>query len=140
MKTSLTFLFVVLLFFTSCDNQKMVVTSGEIIGTWRSDNLVFRSAEDGEELIWGGAILTIAEDSTYYKNFVSGRWEFLDNELILKSREDLEMESQSFKVKKVSETEMKLQIKMTEGEYCCDFEEFKSDELLVITESFRKDE
>lgn len=122
---------------TSClDNQQVIVDKEDVIGLWKSEGVQFRSLEDGEALNReGGTWLSIQRDGSYYKNYVSGKWELEGAEIFLNPNPALSVPSSRFKVIEYSAKSITLETRGAELNFG-DFDEFRSDEELIVTEIF----
>lgn len=83
-------------------------------------------------------ILSLSSDNTYYRNYVLGEWEFNHTTLALNAEGPSDDFDWEYEVLDVTEEILRVRISLNEGEYCCDFEEFEDNELLVIEESYTR--
>lgn len=131
----------------SCERPEEVnIDQRLIIGDWRLEEVNFNGI-DGKDIndwISNSTILGIGKNGTYYRNYDTGTWSLNKDKLILDSSHDDMADDKTsltreFKILKLTDNILKLQITLTEGRYCCDFEEFETEELLTITETFVKE-
>jgi len=141
MKSKLFLMLVVLLatFSESCtkENQK---STDDLIGYWQSEKIEFNGKSfSGDFEQWNNSTgLSLEAEAFYYKNYVTGNWKLQDDKITLTPNDGLGIAPQIYKVISVSETSLVLEIELTEGEYCCDFDEFESEEKLQIIEHFKR--
>ena len=121
----------------SCmNNQEMLVESEDLIGVWNSEGMELKSLEDGEVVTRPfGTWMGIFEDGSYWRNYISGNWELMDNEIIFKVSPELSYPSYAFRVTEFSTNSITLEIETTEIIYG-DFDEFRRDEKILLTEKF----
>lgn len=127
----------------SCEKPEGVnIDQRLIIGTWRLEEVTFNGI-DGKDIndwISNSTVLDIGEHGRYYRNYDRGTWSLDKDKLILDSSyDDVSSLTREYRILKLTDDILKVQITLTEGQYCCDFEEFESEELLTITETFVKE-
>lgn len=122
--------------FSCMNNQEMMVEKEDVIGAWHSDGMVLKSLEDGETLNWeGGTWLNIQRNGSYYRNYVSGNWELEGDEIFLNPSPELSVPSSRYRVIEYSVKSITLEMRGVELNFG-DFDEFRSDEELIVTEIF----
>jgi len=128
-------------FSVSCEKGNLSNTD-ELIGYWQSEKIEFNGKTFSGDFEWvnGSTGLNLEAEDFYYKNYVSGNWKLQDNKIELTPNENLGIAPQIYKVISVTETTLVLEIELSEAEYCCDFEEFESDEKLKIIEHYKRSE
>lgn len=135
MKNILAPLILTVFIFSSCiQNEEFVPSPDVLIGSWKSETIEIESLSSEGSVSWGTSFLYIGEDNSFFRNYMSGNWELSDNHLILNNSFDIQ--PWTYKVIDFSKNTMTLQIQTTEGEFCCNFEEFESDEILLVTEKY----
>lgn len=139
----LKFLSIGFAFLFSCvkeDNH--VIDPNLITGSWRLE-LVTVNQIDGAEIndwISNSTILRIDENNSYYRNYVTGEWAINDKMLVLNPGEDMPNFYWEYEVLELLEDTLTMQIKLTEGQYCCDLDQFTEDEVLTFTEKYVRSE
>lgn len=118
------------------DNQ--MVNSDLITGEWTLEQVTINQI-DGDEInnwINTGTTLSLDENKSYYRNYIYGEWVLNKETLSLNPSEVFSSFQQEYEIMKLTENALILHVSMTESEYCCDFGQFESDEMLSITETF----
>ena len=113
-----------------------------LTGTWRLEHVRFNQIEGTEINDWisTSTILSIQEDKAYFRNYVAGTWSLEDNTLTLDPGATFPNFYWEYEVLELTEEVLEVRISLTEGEYCCNFDEFEEDEVLVITERYVRTE
>lgn len=127
----------------SCDKEDdSVINPNLITGTWRLEQVTFNQTNGTEINDWisNSTILKIDNNKSYYRNYVGGEWSLDNQVLVLNPGETLPNFYWEYKVLELTEGILIVQISLTEGEYCCDFDQFKEDEVLMITEKYIRSE
>lgn len=129
----------VLLF--SCDKaDNNVIDPYLITGTWRLEEVTFNQTDGTEINDWisNSTILYIDENKFYYRNYVGGKWALNDKMLVLDTGETLPNFYWEYEVLELTADILEVRISLTEGQYCCDFDQFEENENLTITEKYVK--
>lgn len=118
---------------TSCqdDSSKPI----DLIGLWESEEVYVNEELQNVKL---NIILSLESENTYYRNYESGTWSMKDGGLFLNSREDLGLKPWRYKIISSSDTTLILETTITEKEYPWNFESIAEDELITVTEQYRK--
>jgi hypothetical protein len=141
----LAFLFI---FLFSCNhdqnNEEIEINSSLITkGAWRLEQVTFNNINGTEINDWisSSTTLTIDDNNSFYRNYISGEWTINDDVLKLSStQQGLQINNWNYQILELTEKTLKLKIELTEGEYCCDFEQFEEHEILTIVETYNKSE
>ncbi|MEX0719864.1 MAG: hypothetical protein WD059_04290 [Balneolaceae bacterium] len=137
MKNIFSYIIIVAFTFSSCiQNEEFVPSPDVLVGSWESESIEIESLSGEGLMSEFTTYLFIGEDKSFYKNYMSGNWELSDNHLILNLNQFFDIQPRTYKVVDFSRNTMTLQIQTTEGEYCCNFEEFESNEMLLVTEKY----
>ncbi len=134
-------LFFLLLGFTSCQKEEAIdeaIAPEALIGNWETHEIIVNGDPNSETSTWltnnkYWSMSIQEENQFYYRNYISGTWSVEGRQLVFTNEWS---PSQRFTILDISETSLTLQIQLTEGEYCCGFDEFESDEVLTIVEYF----
>lgn len=90
--------------------------------------------------ISSGVILNINNNNTYYRNYITGAWSINKDILFLQPDSNLIDFFWEYKIVELTENSLEMRVNLSEGQYCCDFAEFTSDELLTINEKYIRSE
>lgn len=126
------------LFLTACmQNEEITPTADVLVGSWISESVEIRSLSDEKSISGYKNYLYFGEDHNFFRNYMGGEWELNGRYLTLKIYPDYsEIADWDYKIIDFSKSSLTLQIQLTEGKYCCNFQEFESDEMLLITEKY----
>ena len=118
---------------TSCqdDSSKPI----DLIGLWESEEVYVNEELQGVKL---NIILKLESENTYYRNYESGTWSMKGGGLFLSSREDLGLKPWKYKIVSSSDTTLILETTIPEKEYPWNFEFIAEEELITVTEQYRK--
>lgn len=121
----------------SCDKTPLI-TSENLVGNWRTESVSFNGVNSSELTTWlnNANFMGISSGGSYYRNYTTGTWSVDEDKFTLHPIPELGIQPWTYTIIDYSETSLTLSIELTEGEYCCDFEEFESDEILSITEKY----
>lgn len=132
-----TLLIIVLIFTVACKSDD--IKPELLTGGWNLEQVVVEGSGtkkvlDPEE---ASVALFIDEDQSYYRNYITGVWLLNDNNLVLDASPLLNNYWEC-SIIKLTKNVLELQIKLTEGQYMYDFEDFDDTEILTITESYAR--
>lgn len=130
----------VLLF--ACEKEDKAPDRGLITGTWRLEQVIFNETDGVEINDWisNSTILNIDANGFYYRNYVGGEWIINNRTLILDPGETMPEFYWEYEVLALSKETLKVRISLTEGQYCCDFDQFEENDVLSITETYIRSE
>jgi hypothetical protein len=141
MKTRL-FLLIICCSTFSCENRvDFDIKADSLIGFWSRETVYLNgvnSAEYVDFLNDGNGFLEIKEDQGFSRPYDLGVWHLSGRILTLDRDESTGMGDWSYKILEVSPKKFVLEISLTEGQYCCGFDAFTSDEVIVIKEVYSK--
>ena len=122
----------------ACDKDRILnIQPEDIIGRWSSEDVSLHG-ENADLVNWfgSGVFLILESDGFFARNYVSGDWGLEANQLTLTPQFDLGKPTWTYTVIDFDTDMLFLEAKMTECMYCCDLEEFASDEELIVRERF----
>ena len=127
------------LFFSCSSPQSESIDTDLVKGTWQLEQVTFNDLDGYQinEWISNSTILNI-DDNFFYRNYIVGTWSIDRDRLILKPDSALSDFLWDYEILELSANLLELQIILSEGQYCCDFDEFDSDELITITETYMR--
>lgn len=86
-----------------------------------------------------GRYLGLVEGGEYFGVYMTGTWALQGKNLqIHRAFMDPDAELWNYEVVGFSNDRLILEIRLTESQYCCDFEEFASDEVITIREIYKR--
>jgi len=130
-----------LVIISSCENEEYNnIKPDSIIGTWKLSEITFNQTNGIEINDWisTNTTLNFEKNKSFYQNYVSGEWVLSDQTLLLNVGQNSLQLYREYSVLEVNENILKIQITLTDEQFCCDIEQFEPDELLTITESYIK--
>lgn len=130
----------VLLTGLSCDRKDPIVTN-PIIGMWERETVYLNgvnSAQYVDFLNNETNFLQIKPDKTFMRAYDNGVWNMSDKVLTLDRDEKTGMMDWHYKIVDRACNSLTLEMKLTEGQYCCDFDSFAKDEVITITEVYKR--
>ena len=125
---------------SACNKADEVNFNELIVGVWSSENVNINGIEGTDINQWSGPsiALNIKEGSEFYRNYLEGDWTLDKSKLTLSPNENIQSIEWNYEILELTESLLKLKIELTEGDYCCDFDQFDEDEVLTIIETYRK--
>lgn len=126
------FISLAMLFFSCEDND---VNPTEIIGVWYSEEIYVNGELKDDD---PNTILSLEENDDYYRNYISGIWSLEQDRLKLIPTGDSNPKPGEHKVINVSDDVLTLEITLLEGEYPWNFKDIPDDEIVTVTEKYRK--
>jgi len=112
----------------------------DLIGVWQTESGIIKNASGVEvdNQIENNTTLSLGEADAYYRNYIEGNWTLAANKITLMPDASFQQDSWDYQVLEFTETTLTLEVKLTEAAYCCNFPEFASNELLTITEVYKR--
>lgn len=134
MKINLCFLFIMtsILSFQACKKESGISENRKITGEWITESISVNNIQKEYSIY-----LKIDKNEDVYHNYIVGKWKTNEDHFSLKPY-DMQLPERNYKIISLTESKLTLLIKLTEGEYCCDFEEFESEEKLEIIEEYTR--
>lgn len=126
------------LLLTAC-NKEPKFERTMLLGDWRGINISFNGEEGNSENGWINftSFLRLEEEG-FILNFATGPWNISEDQLILDAREVLGVPIKKYTIVQLTDNQLILESLQTEGEFCCDFEEFSSSEKILIRQEFER--
>ncbi|GAA0893464.1 hypothetical protein GCM10009122_31430 [Fulvivirga kasyanovii] len=126
----------------ACDKEESVLDPKLITGTWKLENVTFNGIDGGAINDWvsTSAILQVDDNKHYYRNYVGGEWNINNRKLILDPGDRLPEFYWEYEILELTKETLKVKILLSETQYCCDFDQFENDDVLVIIETYKKSE
>lgn len=130
-------LITILIFTVACKSDD--IKPELLTGGWNLEQVVIEGlgtnrVMDQDEV---SVALFIDEDQSYYRNYITGVWSLNANSLVLDAS-PIFNNYWEYSILKLTKNVLELQIKLTEGQYMYDFEDFNDTEILTITESYAR--
>ena len=124
----------------SCNKEENEINPNLITGAWILEQVSFNEIDGTEINDWvsNSTILYIGDNNSYYRNYIGGEWSLNENKLILNPGANLKNFYWEYQILELTEKSLRVRIDLTEGQYCCNLEQFEEDELLMITENYVK--
>lgn len=140
MKQVIIIILLLFTWFTSCtrESNKTAYDKNQLIGVWGLNAVTFNEV-DGKDIndrISNSTILSFRDKDFFYRNYIHGSWLLNDTSLRLIPREQTGIATWEYEILEVTADTIKLKIESTEGNYCCNFDAFESDEILTIIETY----
>lgn len=134
MKINVFFLFFLttIISFQACKKENGIADNSQIIGEWITESIKVNDIQKEYNIY-----LKVDENDDVYHNYIVGKWESNEDQFSIKPN-DVQLLDRNYKIISLTETKLTLLISLTEGEYCCDFDEFESEEKLEIIEEYTR--
>jgi len=141
MKKKLLFLFICFAV-VSCENEYDDCSHAEsIIGMWSRETVYLNgdnSVEYVDFLNNGTNYLELKNDKTFARVYDNGTWQLAGKSLMLDRDETSGLSDWNYAIVDVTKNNLTLEVKLNESQYCCGFEEFEDNEIIVIKEVYKK--
>ncbi len=126
----------------SCEkNEGDIVDQNLLIGNWRLQAVTFNEINGSEINDWisNSTAFSIGNDGRYYRNYVQGKWIMNNRKLILNPGKFSPNHYWEYEVLDLTKDVLKVRLFLTEGQYCCDFDQFEENEIISIMETYSRD-
>ncbi len=124
----------------ACDNSADInIRPDSITGFWSREMVYLNGVNSVEyvDFLNGGTnFLEIKNDHTFSRAYDNGTWH-LSNVVIKLERGGASLDW-TYKIIEYSKENLILEIKLTEGQYCCGFDAFSENEIITIKEVYKK--
>jgi hypothetical protein len=123
----------------SCDTSSDLKPS--ILGFWSRETVYLNGVNSVEYVDFlnnGTNFLELKADETFARAYDLGRWNLSGHTLTLDRDAPLPQADWSYGVIRLWNDELVVEIKLTEGQYCCGFDEFDDDEIITIREVYKR--
>lgn len=140
MKPSALFIIVIGCFLaSSCENNDLnpYPRPEAIIGSWRSE-AVYLNEVKSDFFSRGSLLFFIKEDNSFNKLYLNGTWNLQGHTLRIERGAEWGLEDWVYQVVDYSDNMLTLELRLTEGQYCCDFDEFEENEIITIREVYSR--
>lgn len=134
--------FAVFLTAISCDTSQEQTTEIDLIQGFWSRETVYLNGENSNKYVDflndGTNFLHIKQDKTFARAYDMGLWDLSHQTLTLDRNESTRMIDWTYIITELSNDKLILETKLTEGQYCCGFDAFTDNEIITITEVYKR--
>ena len=124
--------------FLSCTkDQGDQINIEQLLGNWRLTETTINGLNK-TELVDRSVWMGFENENAFFRNYIIGTWSLQKNTIVLSQREDSGNFYLEFEILQLSNNAFKVKTSLTEREYNWDFDEFESDEILVVIETYEK--
>ena len=128
--------------FLSCDNNTALTTQPDsIVGLWSREIVYLNGVNSNEYVDFlnnGTNFLNLYKDKSFSRAYDNGTWRVLNDTLKLKRDLNSGMGDWTYKIIDHTKSSLTLETKLTEGQYCCGFDQFTDTEIITIKEVYKK--
>ncbi|NJM24245.1 MAG: hypothetical protein HC859_00580 [Bacteroidia bacterium] len=125
----------------SCGSDVQRIREQNIVGSW-SSKAIYLNGVDANQYMPGlgtAKYLGLVEGGEYFGAYMTGTWALQGSQLqIHRAFVNPGSELWTYDVVGFSSDRLILEIRLTESQYCCDFPEFGSDEVITIREVYER--
>lgn len=129
------------IFIVSCDSsESFQFEENDIVGAWNLESLTI-DGKDLKDISPGFSYATSLVyniDKTYYRNYISGTWSLEKDKICLKANPDLDYPDWSYRIISMDSELLIIELEMSTTEYCCTFENYDTDQMRVIVETYSR--
>ena len=126
----------------SCDNNSdSDISPDTIIGFWSRETVYLNGVNSiayVDFLNGGTNYINIKNDNTFDRAYDIGVWDLCNNTLTLKRDENTGSANWTYKIISHTGTNLILEMRLNESQYCCDFDSFNDSEIITIKEVYKK--
>ena len=133
-------LFMLLLMFSCQQDELPVPQEADLWGSWRlqTQDIQDENREAVENSFPASALMSIDENGSFYRNYVSGSWN-LNGRLATFVPSNSAMEVTSYRILEMTESSLKWEARLTEKELLFNIPGIDRDQTLIVTEVFMKE-
>lgn len=125
----------------SCETSSDLVPGNKaIVGFWSRETVFLNGVNSLEyvDFLNGTNFLNIKNDNTFERAYDIGRWNLSYPTLMLDREGSSGISDWTYEIIAYSENNLVLEIRLTEGQYCCGFDAFSDNEIITIREFYKK--